>query len=431
VDTFPAWLRVKRLGVTLTAYYSRDGRNWSELANPGSMPLLPAVVLVGLGTTSVVNGTATSADYQDFGDTVVYTNALVTLAQQPVGAVVEEHTRATFSVGATVTGAPAAEVGYQWQAETSPGSGVFTNVYWATGQTFVTPFLSTADSGTRFRVLVFVSGRAPVVSELATVTVVPDVTGPRAISAAGTRSLREIVVEFSEPLELASAQNPLNYSVPDFTVTSATADASGARVVLALNAAQVPGSTNWVEVSGVRDLAAHLLEPNPQSIAAQAFILARGFARQELYFGMGREVTIASLRASSKFPDSPDDLRYVHLLEGPLNTYAEAGTRLSGFLAPKVTGSYHFFLCSDDQGEFRLSTNDEPASLVRVCREPQWNPLREWTSTTRRPGLENRSTTLFPTDSDSVRLASSIEPPFAHRGRVGLDESEVQRARAA
>jgi hypothetical protein len=404
VDTFPVWLRVKRAGITLATYYSRDGRNWNELGALFNIPLLPPVLLVGLGTVSRLNGTATIADYQHFTDTLLHTNTLITFTRQPTNVVAEENTRATFTVEAMITDVPAADLRFQWQAETSPGSGVYTNAYWATGRSFTTPFLSGADSGTHFRVLVSVIGQAPVISEPAMLTVVPDVTGPHALAATGPRSLREIIVEFSEPLEPVDAQNPANYVIAGFTVTGATLDAGGARVVLVLNASQTPGSTNTVRISGLRDLAGHGIDPNPQFISAPAFIMARGVALQELYFGLGGNITITSLRDSPKFPSSPDDTRYVPLLEGPTGSYEEYGTRISGFLAPKVTGSYHFFICSDDQSEFWLSTDDNPANSVLLCREPQWMFGRSYTNllyydgtAARNPDApENRSSTLFP-----------------------------------
>jgi hypothetical protein len=90
------------------------------------------VALVGLGTVSHVVGTATTAQYHDFGDTV-FSNAVLSITQQPTNTTVEENTRATFTVAVSVAGVPASELQYQWQAETSPGSGLLNNLYFATG----------------------------------------------------------------------------------------------------------------------------------------------------------------------------------------------------------------------------------------------------------------------------------------------------------
>jgi hypothetical protein len=400
VGAFPVWLRVQRSGPAFRAFFSRDGQTWEQLGSAQTLPLLPPVLLVGVGTMSHIQGTATTAQYRDFGETPLYPEAVVTIARQPTPAVVEANARASFSVAAFVSGAPAEALRYQWQAEESPGSGTFTNVWLAISTSYSTPFLTPTDSGTRVRVLVFVSFHAPVASDAVTITVGPDVSAPRAVTATGTRSLRDIVVTFSEPLERATAEQPLAYSVPGFAVTNAVLDATGTKVTLALNGRQTPGSTNTVQITGVRDLAGRPLDPDPQAISAPAFILARGFALQELYFGIPG-ASVAEFRGAAKFPSAPDQVSYAPLLEGPLDAYDFYGTRVSGFLAPTTSGNYHFFVCSDDGGEFWLSTDDEPANRMLLCREPQWMGSRTYTNNAvggmrNASAPENRSATLFP-----------------------------------
>src|SRR6185503_4545830 len=148
----------------------------------------------------------------------------ISITQQPTNSVVEANMSATFKVVASITGAPTNALEYQWQVEDSPSSGVFTNVWFATASDYTTPFLSEADSGTHVRVLVSISGHLPVVSDTAMITVGLDMTGPHAVSAMGTRSLREILVAFSEPLDPASTQHLPNYTVAGFTVTNAALD---------------------------------------------------------------------------------------------------------------------------------------------------------------------------------------------------------------
>ena len=255
VNQFPIWLRVKRTGRTLAGYFSRDGQSWMQVGGPEGMAQLPAVSLVGLGTVSHVQGVATAADYRDFEDTLLHPGALITITRQPTNVTLEANLSVTFSVAAGVTGAPTNALGYQWQVEDSPGSGLFTNVWFATASSYTLPFLKEADSGMRVRVLVSISGHPPVVSDIVTLTVNPDISAPRAVSATGTRDLREIVVMFSEPLDPVFAQQPMNYTVSGFTVSSAVLNSAGTKVVLTLDRKQAPGSTNVVHIAGVRDLA--------------------------------------------------------------------------------------------------------------------------------------------------------------------------------
>ncbi len=37
---------------------------------------------------------------------------------------------------------------------------------------------------------------------------------------------------------------------------------------------------------------------------------------------------------------------------------------------PQVTGSYEFFIASDEQGEFWLSSTDNPANKICRCYQP-------------------------------------------------------------
>ena len=403
VDAFPLWLRVKGSRQSFTSFYSRDGQIWLPVGEALGLWPSPAVMLVGLGTVSHVQGVPTTAEYRDFGDTLLHPDAQFTITQQPTNTTLEANQNATFRVAATVTGAPTDALEYQWQAEDSPGSGVFTNAWFATATSYTIPFLRETYSGTRVRVLVSISGHPPVVSAPAVLTVGPDISAPHAVSAVGTHNLREIAVTFSEPLDPFLAQQPANYTMAGFMVISAVLDGTGRKVVLTLNARQSPGSTNVVQIADLRDLAGRLMNPNPQSLSSVAFVVARGFARQELYFDIPSH-EMANLRSAEKFPAAPDESSYVSLVEGPLDAYDNYGTRISGFLVPPVTTNYHFFLCSDDQGELWLSTDEEPANLVRLCREPIWMDSRGYTNITGVNGSvlrnasapENRSSTLFP-----------------------------------
>jgi hypothetical protein len=123
-----------------------------------------------------------------------------------------------------------------------------------------------------------------------------------------------------------------------------------------------------------------------------------GLASQDLYMGITGG-TLAELRASPKFPNAPDSVRFRGTTQ--VNTSDEFdnyGTRLSGYIRPPVSGNYNFFMSSDDQGELWLSTDANPANIQLIASEPQWNGRRDWVGTARRNAAapENRSTTLFP-----------------------------------
>lgn len=107
---------------------------------------------------------------------------------------------------------------------------------------------------------------------------------------------------------------------------------------------------------------------------------------------------ISDLRASPKFPDNPDITQTVGISEIPPHQRDFYGARLSGYFTPDQSGIYDFYMASDDQGEFYLSTDANPANAALIAREPEWNPSRDFATLTRRnpAAPENRSTTLFP-----------------------------------
>jgi hypothetical protein len=69
--------------------------------------------------------------------------------------------------------------------------------------------------------------------------------------------------------------------------------------------------------------------------------------------------------------------RLVGSLVAPTNVGDNYGARMSGWLTPPVTGPYEFFIASDDQGEFWLSSTDNPANKIRRC-SCSWAPKGVW-----------------------------------------------------
>ena len=77
---------------------------------------------------------------------------------------------------------------------------------------------------------------------------------------------------------------------------------------------------------------------------------------------------VSGTNSLTKTPDKSE--RLMSLLEAPTNVGDKYGSRMRGWLVPPVTGLYEFFIASDDQGEFWLSFNDDPANKARICNQP-------------------------------------------------------------
>lgn len=73
---------------------------------------------------------------------------------------------------------------------------------------------------------------------------------------------------------------------------------------------------------------------------------------------------VNNLTASANFPNRPDSQVNLPSFDGGLEHGDNYGDTIRGFLIPPTTGSYIFWIASDDGGELRISTNATSASAV-------------------------------------------------------------------
>ena len=85
------------------------------------------------------------------------------------------------------------------------------------------------------------------------------------------------------------------------------------------------------------------------------------------------------ISGTNNFAIAPDMIeRLGNLLETESSVGNRYGVRMKGWLVPPVSGSYRFWISSDDSGEFWLSIDDDPANLVMICFQPYASPSRDW-----------------------------------------------------
>lgn len=83
--------------------------------------------------------------------------------------------------------------------------------------------------------------------------------------------------------------------------------------------------------------------------------------------------------ADVPFNTTPTSTTQLNIFEGPANVGDNYGSRIRGYICPPVTGSYTFWISSDDYSELWLSTNDNPANKVKIASVSGWTAVREWT----------------------------------------------------
>lgn len=281
----------------------------------------------------------------------------------------EENHPATFSI--VVSNSSGLPILYRWFLNDA-------EVPAATGPSYTLPGVTLADDNSRLRVQVMKVG-SDLMSREARLRVVPDETPPQVLAVHGSHVLNRVTVTFSERVGPGTAEDNWNYIVAGgaFTVVSAVLDGTGSNVVLTLNAPLAIGGTYDISIQYVQDLKGNPMEP--ALVPLRAWIHSRGFALQSLYFDIGSGTAVGDLTGNPKYPDSPDAISFVNLLEGPVNSYDNCGIRLTGWLTAPLDGDYTFFQCSDDAGQFRLSPDDNPANVSVIAQETSWNDPRTWT----------------------------------------------------
>ena len=75
----------------------------------------------------------------------------------------------------------------------------------------------------------------------------------------------------------------------------------------------------------------------------------------------------------------PTTSRVLATLEQPVNITGDYyGTRVRGYIVPPTTGNYTFWIASDDQSELWISTDDQPANLVKRAYVLNYTGSRIW-----------------------------------------------------
>lgn len=89
--------------------------------------------------------------------------------------------------------------------------------------------------------------------------------------------------------------------------------------------------------------------------------------------------TVANLTSNAAYPNSPASTGPIEIFETPLNIAENYGQRVTGYLIPPTTGSYNFWVASDDSSELWLSTDENPSNRVKIASVSGSTGSRVWT----------------------------------------------------
>jgi hypothetical protein len=198
-----------------------------------------------------------------------------------------------------------------------------------------------------------------------------DVTKPTLLSVRSTGTLNQVILTFSEDLDPATATAVANYSItPSLAVNSVT---YSGRVATLNTAAQTPGGTMYtVGVSGVQDLSKNAIEANTSGTFFSYLLVREGVLKFSFWGGI-TGTPVDNLLNDPRYPASPDSTGAVFSFNTrdilPNDAVNDYGATIEGYITPQESGSYHFFLRSDDASQLYISTDDSEANLVWQAEE--------------------------------------------------------------
>ncbi|MFA6514638.1 MAG: PA14 domain-containing protein, partial [Patescibacteria group bacterium] len=103
-----------------------------------------------------------------------------------------------------------------------------------------------------------------------------------------------------------------------------------------------------------------------------------GYVQRDYWSGIGG-VTISDLTSNANYPNNPTSSSQPASFEAPTNIADNYGTRMYGLIKAPATGSYRFYIASDDYSDLYLSTDANPANKVKIATVAGWTNSREWT----------------------------------------------------
>ncbi len=103
-----------------------------------------------------------------------------------------------------------------------------------------------------------------------------------------------------------------------------------------------------------------------------------GSILREVFSGIGGSA-LSDLTNNPAFPNSPTSKSFISdFFEAPTDVEDNYGQQMHGYVVPPTTGSYTFWISSDDQGALFLSTDEFPAKARQIAGVPEWTGSREW-----------------------------------------------------
>src|SRR5258705_7046620 len=111
---------------------------------------------------------------------------------------------------------------------------------------------------------------------------------------------------------------------------------------------------------------------------AVSFAQSNGVFR-EVYLNTGPGTAVSDLTNNPAFPNSPSSENITVDFEAPTDIAENYAQRMRALLLPPITGTYFFWISSDDNSQLFLSTDENPGNRVMNATVNSWTGSREFT----------------------------------------------------
>ncbi len=198
---------------------------------------------------------------------------------------------------------------------------------------------------------------------------------------------------------ITSPQNNTTTAIEPATITvnaSATSSSTtvvkvdffaGATPIGEVLAANAPYTVTWAPVYGGTYSLTALVTDSHGATALSAAVavtvpsVGGGSIELQTWTGIAGTSAVSALTSDAAFPNTPNSTTFPTTASGPNNSgIANYGNRLIGYVYPPVTGSYYFWIASDDASELFLSTDATPANQTMIASVGSYTGYQAWTA---------------------------------------------------
>jgi autotransporter-associated beta strand protein len=239
------------------------------------------------------------------------------------------------------------------------------------------------------------SANAALNETIRTVVTVTDVNEPPTLSSDSTT-----VLEHTAPGTVIATMNGTDvdhFDFPTYTITSgnlgnAIAIDSGTGKVTVAGNLEVAATTTFNLTITATDQGSPAIATNAQ-LALTVINIADGYQPHGVYRAYFENVsgaTVTDLTNHVNFPSNPDSLEFLEKFDG-VSHGDTFGSTIVGCVIPPVTGTYQFWIASNNGGELRFNpAGASSAGAGVIASVSAWTDPYEWTAT------DSQKSTTFP-----------------------------------